>query len=379
MIIFFLDADVAWFFIFLDLLSCLVVLVYLNSPNQISHLVELFLLLRSFLDLPLQKAIDFMVQHHANRIGLIEPNGTFSSILTQHRIIKWLSGMNQDEMGQRLANSSIAQLGIGFRQVVTIKIDQPLFAAFLAMYNQRVSGVAVVDEVGKFLGNVSVNDLKDIGHVGQNYEKMFMPVGTFLKIKEEGMGVPLVYCTKNSSLKEVLGKFKSFIVHRVYIVEKNTHLLQGVITPSDVLQLFARTPVTATPPKELATRTGVPTTGGTMITQFPTSEAEFFAFMNQMEQFGGLLPLMMELAAFPDLSAFEAREYGFAPTEPLVLWQPTPFFGAFTPPKPFKIQTTPARIDVTEEIKTTQKIPGRFKEGLAPGQPTAAQQAQQNA
>jgi CBS domain-containing protein len=311
-----------------------------------------------------------MVQHHANRIGLVEPNGTFSSILTQHRVIKWLAGMEQTDMGARLGSASVGQLGIGFRTVLTVKRDQPVFAAFLAMYNQRVSGVAVTDENNTFLGNISISDLKDIGHVGQNYDKLFMTVGNFLTSKSEGLGVPnVVYATRNASLKEVLGKFKSYFVHRVYIVEKVTHKLEGVITPSDILQLFAKSTVRAAETTVTAQQQ--------QQQQISPSDADFLALMNQMESMGGLLPLMMELMGGPEFSMFAAPEYGAFPAEPLLVWEREPVFGTVVPPTPWAATqpSTPARIDVVEDIKVTQKttLPAVFREG------TLEKPAQQNA
>lgn len=326
-----------------------------------------------------------MVQHHANRIGLVEKNGTFSSILTQHRIIKWLAGMDQTEMGVRLASSTIGQLGLGFRTVVTVQRDQPVFAAFLAMYSQRVSGVAVTDGSGILLGNISISDLKDIGHVGQNYEKLFMTSGNFLTTKSEGAGVPtLVYCTKDSSLKEILGKFKSFFIHRVYIVKKSTHQLVGVVTPSDILQLFAKTPITHPMHAHIAGQ-GKQTTGEVTSAQqalqqspLPSSDVEFASALAQLESAGGLWPLMISLSNLPEFASFNAPEYGAGPSQTFQVWQQPPFFAAFTPQAPFALPTqqTPERIDVFEQVKVIHRLPSPAEKQAQKAQ-SQAQRGQQ--
>jgi len=319
-------------------------------------------------ELPIQEAIDFMVSRHANRVGLIEPNGTFSSILTQHRIIKWLAGMDVLSFGPLLSNATLGELGVGFRKVVTIHRSKRVVDAFLTMYQQRLSGVAITNDAGALVGNISISDLKDIGNVGQNFDKLFMSCDKFLHFKTEGLGVPpILYATRNSSLKEVLGKFKNYFVHRVYIVEKNTHMLEGIVTPSDLLQLFSTTAIQGS--AFASGTTAIPVTTG-QAQQLQVQQPRMLQALREAETLGGLLPLLMNMAmaTTPELSPllpFEPSEYG---TMEIMMMGPTlPSFEMRIPSASRGV----AHIDVKETMASETKLPP----GVSTIPPTTGQHA----
>jgi len=125
------------------------------------------------------------------------------------------------------------------------------------MYQQDVSGVAVINPNSELVGNISVSDLKDIGYSLTVFHTLYVPCRQFLARKiegsspetplhlsltfsQKGMEVPLVYVMKSTPLSAVMEKFKFHQIRRVYIVESPSNLRPlGVITHTDVLELFS--------------------------------------------------------------------------------------------------------------------------------------------
>jgi len=140
---------------------------------------------------------------------------------------------------------TIEQLQIGYRDVVSVDPDLAVIQAFVKMVETRKSGIAVVqanefDEMA-LIGNVSASDLKDIGYDGQLFSKLYIPVSTFLEMKTKYAAVPPpLTVSPQESISHVLEQFHQHGIHRLYIVDtENDTSLLGVITPSDVLRLFA--------------------------------------------------------------------------------------------------------------------------------------------
>jgi len=193
-------------------------------------------------DTSLQQIINFMVTKKTHRMVLTDDKGQFSSIITQHRIIKWLSNRKLEEFGD-FGGLTMDDLDLGIKPVITVNYNVRVIDAMLKMYENNLSGVGVIGLNNELIGNISITDLKDIGEAAQWYSKLFMTCQNFNSIKREGAGLPpLVYSTPKTMLKDILGKFANNYIHRVYLVEKGTHKPKGVVTCSDVLNLFAKTP-----------------------------------------------------------------------------------------------------------------------------------------
>lgn len=96
-----------------------------------------------------------------------------------------------------------------------------------------------MDEENKIVGNISLSDFKDIGFRVDQFPKLFIPISTYLKKKNEGRNVPkLVWAKDTTSLNDLLTQFRIDGVHRIYITEERGDPI-GVVTMTDVMVLFA--------------------------------------------------------------------------------------------------------------------------------------------
>jgi len=182
-------------------------------------------------------AIIKFAKSNIHEVAIVNSKGELMSILTQYRFIQWLDNHSL-EMGD-FANMPVGQFQLGYKKVHRMHQTRRVIDIFLQMKHLGVSGLAIVNDEFRIVGNISVSDLKDIGGNAQNFITLWTDATTFINSREYGANVPkLVYVTPNSSIKEVLAQLHTYGIHRVYVVEKNTHYPIGVISCTDIIAFF---------------------------------------------------------------------------------------------------------------------------------------------
>jgi len=188
-------------------------------------------------DSPISLAINKLSISGIHRLAVFDSSGQFTSILTQSRVARYISNRSL-ELGE-FGRIEIRNLPIISKNLKTINENERLINAFLTIYSHNVTGIAVVDEENKIVGNISLSDFKDIGFRVDQFPKLFIPISTYLKKKNEGRNVPkLVWAKDTTSLNDLLTQFRIDGVHRIYITEERGDPI-GVVTMTDVMVLFA--------------------------------------------------------------------------------------------------------------------------------------------
>lgn len=181
----------------------------------------------------------FLVTNNLREVAITKDDGQLVGIITQYTIVNWLANINPTKIGE-LAEMSIEAFKLGFKEVVTIPETSTVLQAFLKIYSSNISGVAVNNGEGKLIGNISISDLKDIGSEADKFSKLFIEVKKFIQSRDYGKKVPnLVFVTPTKSIKELLQQFKTYGIHRVYIVQNDSvHAPVGIINSTDVVSFF---------------------------------------------------------------------------------------------------------------------------------------------
>jgi len=188
---------------------------------------------------PLQEAIDMFDKFKIYQIAVSDSLGRFSSVLTQFRVLVWIANRSTNELGD-LALEPIETFKLGYKPLIRLHRSRRVLDAFLEMDMIGITGVAITNDDDRIVGNISISDLKDIGSSAENFSKLYLDCGTFIKQRETGSNVPpLVWANRKSTIKEVLGQFRAHNIHRVYVIESQTHTPVGVITTNDLISLFA--------------------------------------------------------------------------------------------------------------------------------------------
>lgn len=191
-------------------------------------------------DAPLQDAINLLSAGGIYRLAVYSEIG-LESVLSQSRLVRWLTNRPEKELGS-LTSQRVMSLPIGSENVIKVNQNSSLIDALMTIRNKNISGVAVVDEKDKLIGNVSMSDIKSIGSKGEFIKVLNIPCKEFIMSKIEGHPVPrLVSLKDTATLYDVLEMMKNTHVHRVYIVS-NDNTIKRVITLTDILKLFATSP-----------------------------------------------------------------------------------------------------------------------------------------
>lgn len=124
-------------------------------------------------------------------------------------------------------------------KVLTVRDDVSALNAFRTLFMHRVSSLAVVNDKGGLVANLSVSDLR--GMTMSNLETLLDPVFSFLEsesrtkeqIKSDQLRVVSEQDTLNTAMKIMLDSH----IHRVWILGEQD-VAKGVVTMTDALSVF---------------------------------------------------------------------------------------------------------------------------------------------
>jgi len=162
-------------------------------------------------------------------------------ILTQSKAME-IIWKYKDEVSDIL-KFRVRELWPEARQTKTIGMNDSLLSAFEKIRLDRVSGLAVTNQHGILVGNVSASDLKyasSQANAAQFLHYLSSPLSEFLKNKGElgGFKFDPVVAKLDDTLEFLIQKFVDTKVHRIYIVDEQKKPLQ-VITLGDILAQFS--------------------------------------------------------------------------------------------------------------------------------------------
>jgi len=170
-------------------------------------------------------AIEKMTQHNAHRIAVMEAQN-LKYVLTQTDIVEFF----QQRALPELRKKTLHELGIGFKEVVTVPSSEKVWKAFILMNSKGVSGIGVVDAKGNLVSHIGSADLKGIDFNTQIMKNLKMSISDF---KNQ---LSLVAVPATSTLGDVIDTLTTTKMHRVYIVDKDHTTAKGVVSQSNVIQ-----------------------------------------------------------------------------------------------------------------------------------------------
>jgi CBS domain-containing protein len=161
-------------------------------------------------------------------------------IISQSDLVSYFS-KNSEKLPE-IASKSLDELKL-VHPLISVRGDARLGDALGILYENRVSGVAIVEHATEhLLGNLSASDLRGFYN---EYElaELNQPILEFLSKRRTK---PTLFCTGKTTLKEAIARLTENRVHRLYIIDgESTKRAIGVVTLSDVL--YALLPVEKDP------------------------------------------------------------------------------------------------------------------------------------
>eukprot|EP01006_Ploeotia_vitrea_P011744 TRINITY_DN31209_c0_g1_i2.p2 TRINITY_DN31209_c0_g1~~TRINITY_DN31209_c0_g1_i2.p2 ORF type:complete len:225 (+),score=129.04 TRINITY_DN31209_c0_g1_i2:326-1000(+) len=187
----------------------------------------------------------------ANRVHrvLIMEGGKCVEVLSQSTVVAFLNKQMQSTpaLANEFAAVTVKESDIGTTPVLVVNTKSSALDTFKVMNKYNLSGIAVVDESGRFVGNTSGSDLK-LFMKKPSLMLLRQPVLEFLAavrraVITEKTRSPTISVASHDTVAKVIGKLAATRIHRVFVCEESKgYQPQAVISISDLLKLFvART------------------------------------------------------------------------------------------------------------------------------------------
>jgi len=196
----------------------------------------------------LADAVKMMVTKKTHRVLVCSSTGELINLITQSRVMQFLPGVIE---GSPSSQKTVKELGVGEKTVITVNYKESTYCAFSKMVKNRVSGLAVVDDLGCLVGNISISDFKLCGYEARFWDLLGLSVHDYMKeviVKPEAnirtkvlysLGlkdkIPLVKCDQDDSLQVVVKLFSFYGVHRLFVVDAQRKPI-AVISLADLLR-----------------------------------------------------------------------------------------------------------------------------------------------
>jgi len=155
-------------------------------------------------------------------------------LLTRYDLVHFIN-KHSDKLA-RILDQRINEIGLVNplgSTVVSVSTKDKTSDGFLKMFYNNIHAVAVVDELGVLVGNLSSSDLRGLSR--ENIDNIKLPPLEFLN-SMQGLFHP-VTCKPESHLNEVINKSISAKVHRIWVTDSGEKPL-GVVTFTDILKCF---------------------------------------------------------------------------------------------------------------------------------------------
>jgi CBS domain-containing protein len=178
-----------------------------------------------------------LLSHQTHRLPVLNTAGHCIAILSQSSLVAYLA-KHKAEITHDLAQS-MGQIQLGLCKVITIAADKPAWEAFKLLDSSGVSGIGVVDNEGKLVGNTSARDLRlYVANKGKiSLDECILDYLAQIRQRED----PAMEChpscavSLQQSLGHVIGLMFATKHHRVFLVDGDRKPI-GVVSVSDVMK-----------------------------------------------------------------------------------------------------------------------------------------------
>jgi predicted transcriptional regulator len=164
---------------------------------------------------------------------LKQGESTVCSLLTQSDILRFI-GQNIEWMKREpVFQKTLRELDLGSRKPITLNQSVAAREAFNKIHDEGREGIALVDNDGKLVANLSASNIKGIRR--QSFHLLQLSCDEFLlRDRRRGWWSLPICVNLDNTLEHVVLQFVVTQVHRLYIVD-NEGKPTGEVTPTDVL------------------------------------------------------------------------------------------------------------------------------------------------
>lgn len=182
---------------------------------------------------PIRFAIRDFFCEGVHRLPVVSFDQKLKAVLSQWDVLSFIyKGMKEKKDVElvKLGEKSLFELGLVPSQVLSISQSDPLLCAFNTIRAYKVSGVAIRNDKGELVGNVSASDFG--GFVEDQFFELDTPASEFCQRE-------IITCKPENALKDVVEKMITNKIHRVYIVDDFKQPV-GVVSLTDCCKIVNR-------------------------------------------------------------------------------------------------------------------------------------------
>lgn len=192
---------------------------------------------------PITEVLEILSKPDIHRVAVTNEQIDTIGLITQYGLIKFIH-KNKDKYPEALKKTVSDIWGEKHQEVQSINISSFVMEALKIMRFKSVSGLAIVDDDGRLVGNISAGDLKNIitSTLEGLREDLHSQIQTFKNIPTDGdkrvlANLPRfdpITVTTHSTLEYILQLIVSHHIHRVYVVDTDKKPIR-VISLCDVI------------------------------------------------------------------------------------------------------------------------------------------------
>jgi len=170
-------------------------------------------------------------------IPILDQDRKLLTIITESQVIRMLR-RNKDLLGSKgwLPVRCMQCYQKSF--LITMRQDEEAIIGFTRLAQNQVRGLAVIDDQGRLVDNLSMRDIRGIASDAHLFMRLGRPISSFLQqVRDEFKNSrpwSVVSCGPDTTLSEVLTLFELQRIHRVYVVD-NAQRPIAVVALKDII------------------------------------------------------------------------------------------------------------------------------------------------
>jgi len=234
---------------FVDLLDILAYLIHVCEAYSLAY-SNPTALAQSFLNKPVGDLMDYSSRDRfkavleeddllsvmevlgkgTHRVAVVNVLSDIQNLITQSDIVRLIAA-NLQLLGPA-ADKQIQQLGFvgGEDRMVVLKASDVALHSFKLMNDMKIGAAPIIDESGRFVGTLSVSDLK--GLASESFQTLLGSTIAFSEKHCYSMSAPLI-CSPTDGFGKVICDIAKTRLHRAWVIDNDQRPL-GVISLTDI-------------------------------------------------------------------------------------------------------------------------------------------------
>ncbi|KAF9393413.1 cell separation during budding [Mortierella sp. AD011] len=178
-------------------------------------------------------------------VAVMDPTGNLIGILSQSFVLDYLANhLSEFPQLQPVMQQSVEQLGLSGSKVLSVNGEAQVLDALLLMSKHSVTSLAVLDEQGVLLGNISMTDIQ---HIMKDLRSSWLWLSCFKFIsnirRKRGVETgedqyPVMDVNLRSTFGYTIAKLQATKVHRLWVAN-DSGLVEGVVSLTDVFKVLS--------------------------------------------------------------------------------------------------------------------------------------------